>query len=117
VDTALAKKLLMKADTPFAVVAIPDEHVALLEGGGSVSSAGVVILYATSKAEVQDRLPEVRKSLGPEARLWVAYPKARKLGTDLNRDILAAALRQHGLETVRMVSIDDTWSALWFKAI
>jgi hypothetical protein len=59
----------------------------------------------------------VKNLLGPEARLWVAHPKAKKLGTDLNRDTLAADLREHGLQAVRMVSIDDTWSAMWFKAV
>jgi hypothetical protein len=45
----------------------------------------------------------------------VAYPKAGQLGTDLNRDPLAAAFTASGLRPVRQVSIDATWSALRFR--
>jgi len=38
-----------------------------------------------------------------------------KPGTDLNRDRLAAALADRGVQPVRQVSIDDTWSALRFR--
>jgi hypothetical protein len=43
---------------------------------------------------------------------WVAYPKAGQLGTDLNRDTLAAALRDNGVRPIRQVALDATWSAL-----
>jgi hypothetical protein len=33
----------------------------------------------------------------------------------LNRDILVNLLAGHRFQPVRMVSIDDTWSAMWFK--
>jgi hypothetical protein len=46
---------------------------------------------------------------------WVSYPKAGQLGTDLNRDSLAALLAQSGLQPVRQISIDDVWSALRFR--
>jgi hypothetical protein len=43
---------------------------------------------------------------------WVAYPKAGQLGTDLNRDKLAALLKADGVRPVRQIAIDDVWSAL-----
>jgi hypothetical protein len=46
---------------------------------------------------------------------WVAYPKAGQLGTDLNRDRLAAALEGQGIRPVRQVALDDVWSALRFR--
>ena len=46
---------------------------------------------------------------------WVAYPKAGQLGTDLNRDKLAAALTAHGIQPVRQVALDEVWSALRFR--
>jgi hypothetical protein len=42
-------------------------------------------------------------------------PKAGRLDTDLNRDSLAAALRERGLRAVRQIAIDDVWSALRFR--
>jgi methylmalonyl-CoA mutase cobalamin-binding subunit len=46
---------------------------------------------------------------------WICYPKGGQLGTDLNRDRLVAALTGQGVQPVRQVSIDDTWSALRFR--
>jgi len=46
---------------------------------------------------------------------WIGYPKGGQLGTDLNRDRLVAALADQGVQPVRQVSIDDTWSALRFR--
>ena len=46
---------------------------------------------------------------------WVAYPKSGQLGTDLNRDVLAARLTEEGVRPVRQVAIDDVWSALRFR--
>jgi hypothetical protein len=50
-----------------------------------------------------------------DALAWVAYPKAGKLGTDLNRDSLAAAMIERGVRPVRQIAVDDTWSALRFR--
>ena len=46
---------------------------------------------------------------------WIAYPKGGGLGTDLNRDRLADAVRARGLQPVRQVAIDEVWSALRFR--
>ena len=61
------------------------------------------------------RLGSAAMSLGDEARLWVAYPKAGKLDTDLNRDTLWPLLEKKGVEGVRLVALDDTWSAMMFR--
>jgi len=114
-DASLAKKLLLKPGTAFAVVAAPEEHGALLDGAGAVKGAGLVLVYAVNRDDVPARLPKVLKALDPDSRLWIAYPKAKKLGTDLNRDTLVGVLREYRFEPVRMVSIDETWSAMWFK--
>jgi len=64
---------------------------------------------------VQTRLPKGKKLLGPEARPWIAYPKAKKQVTDLNRDILGAVIQEYGFQAIRVASIDEIWSAMWFK--
>ena len=42
---------------------------------------------------------------------------ARQLGTDLNRDALAALVEASGARPVRSVSIDGVWSALRFRPL
>lgn len=44
--------------------------------------------------------------------LWLCYPKARALGTDLNRDVVRAVAAKVGLQTVALVAVDGVWSAL-----
>ncbi len=46
---------------------------------------------------------------------WIAYPKAGKLETDLNRDKLHELMGTYGIEGVRLVSIDDVRSAMRFR--
>jgi hypothetical protein len=102
----------------------PGQRVAVLGAAGDMPSvvapganpaaesggADAVIAFARNRAELasvaaarQDRLA------------WIAYPKAGKLGTDLNRDILAALLTAEGIQPVRQVAVDETWSALRFR--
>jgi len=54
---------------------------------------------------VTHQLPKVYASADRLASL--AYPKARQLGTDLDRDFLRGHLRPHGIDPVRRVALDD----------
>jgi hypothetical protein len=78
-------------------------------------TAALVLVHAANRAALDKQLPGAVKSLGEEARLWVAYPKAGKLDTDLNRDRLWPLLERKGFEGVRLVALDDTWSAMMFR--
>jgi len=46
---------------------------------------------------------------------WIAYPKGAQLGTDLNRDTLSKLVQPEGIQPVRQISLDDTWSAMRFR--
>jgi hypothetical protein len=72
-------------------------------------------LFCTDRAELERRGAPLVEAAKRDALSWVAYPKAGKLGTDLNRDSLAEILRGRGTQPVRQVAIDDTWSALRFR--
>jgi len=58
-------------------------------------------------------LPKLTK----DALLWFCYPKgsSKKYKCDFNRDNGWQALGELGFEPVRMVAIDEDWSALRFK--
>jgi hypothetical protein len=114
-DASLARKLLHRAGAPFAVVGAPPGHAALVADAGALEGAGLVLIYAASRAEARARVARARPALGNDARLWVAYPKAKQLSTDLSRDVLVETLRPLDLQPVRQVSVDETWSAMWFK--
>jgi hypothetical protein len=71
--------------------------------------------FVKEQAELEREGPRLKAALKPGGLLWVSYPKGKALGTDLNRDIAAALLREIGLDAIFQVAIDDTWSALRFK--
>ena len=104
------------------------QRVAVLAGSGDVptvaadanplaepADADAVIAFARNKAELAAVAGPAVEAARQDRLAWVAYPKAGKLGTDLNRDILAALLTAEGVQPVRQVAIDETWSALRFR--
>lgn len=81
-----------------------------------VVTADAAVVFVTVAEDLSS--PEVEAILAAarrDALAWVAYPKGGQLGTDLNRDTLAALVSQRGVRPVRQVSVDDTWSALRFR--
>jgi len=114
---SVADKLLAKG-AKIALVGAPADQRGLFEPEDITSDAkkaGLLLLYAANEAALEKQLGSAVKSLGEEARLWVAYPKAGKLDTDLSRDTLWPLLEKKGFEGVRLVALDDTWSAMMFR--
>jgi hypothetical protein len=107
----------------------PGQRVATLGGTGDVPSvvtpganppadpgdADAVIAFARNRAELAAVAAPAVEAARQGKLAWIAYPKAGKLGTDLNRDILAGLLTGEGVQPVRQVAIDETWSALRFR--
>jgi len=107
----------------------PGQRVAALAAAGDVPSvvtpdanpaadpgaADAVVAFARNRAELDSVAAPAIEAARLDKLAWIAYPKAGKLGTDLNRDILAALLTERGVQPVRQVAIDDTWSALRFR--
>ena len=80
----------------------------------TVADAGAVVAFVVRQDDLG--LAEQAVAAARADRLaWIGYPKGGQLGTDLNRDRLVAALAGRGVQPVRQVSIDDTWSALRFR--
>jgi hypothetical protein len=78
-------------------------------------TADAVVVFATNRAELDERRGELDAAARRGALTWLAYPKAKQLGTDLDRDSIREYALAHGLDTVRQVAIDETWSALRLK--
>ena len=77
------------------------------------AAADAAIVFVTTSADLSTPAADaIVESARRDAVTWVAYPKARQLGTDLNRDSLAALLSEKGIRPVRQIAIDDVWSAL-----
>jgi len=74
------------------------------------------LLFAVSQKQLEAIFKEVVPVLQPEAKLWIAYPKlTSKIATDLSRDASWDFIAKHGYESVRMIALDNVWSAIRFK--
>jgi hypothetical protein len=114
----LAKKLLVRAGSRVAVIGAPSTIDLVLPPEAKPADRGpadIVLVYTRDKAGVRPALAKAGKVLAEGGALWIAYPKAGQLDTDLNRDVLARVLQAEGLEPVSQIAVDDVWSALRVK--
>jgi hypothetical protein len=116
---SVAKKLQIKPGQRVAVLRKPADVTLDIEPGLVVDeavSADAALIFVTSMADLDSSDVEaVLDAARRDALSWIAYPKAGQLGTDLNRDSLAATTSQMGVRAVRQISIDNVWSALRFR--
>jgi hypothetical protein len=74
------------------------------------------LVFAFSQKQLREILKEVIPALHSEAKFWIAYPKASsKIASDLCRDANWDFITEHGFETVRLIAVDNLWSAARFK--
>ena len=119
----LAAKLLIKPDLRVLLLNAPIGYAKKLEplpSGTTVTDkrgkSDVVIAFVRDSGELK-RLATSFGSLEEDAILWVCYPTGgAKGGTDLDRDILHAAMEKHELIGVTLVAFDEKWSAMRFRA-
>jgi len=118
VRVTVGSKLQIKAGQTVAVFGLPvGVDLELPEGATDAAGApDVAIGFATDSAAVEE-LHVVIAAAKADYLAWIAYPKAKQLGTDLSRDKLAALMAAYDLQPVRQVSIDTVWSALRFRPL
>lgn len=80
---------------------------------------GFIILFVRNSGEVEDYAPGVIHNLIADGILWICYPKksSKNYKSDIDRDHGWKTLNNSGLHGVRMISIDDDWSALRFRHV
>jgi hypothetical protein len=78
-----------------------------------------IILFVKSSKEVRLHTPMVAHNLMDDGVLWFCYPKksSKKYKSDIDRDHGWEDLNKSGLHGIRMVSIDEDWSAMRFRNI
>ena len=82
---------------------------------GAKLGTEVVVLFTTSRAELERRFEALKATLAPADGLWVAWPKkASKLETDLDFGAVQRAGLDAGLVDNKSCAIDADWQALRF---
>jgi hypothetical protein len=82
---------------------------------GAKPGVGVVVYFATSRADLERRFDQLKRTLEPADGLWIAWPKkAAKLETDLDFGAVQGIGLAAGLVDNKSCAIDDRWQALRF---
>ncbi|MCU0455071.1 MAG: hypothetical protein MUE74_02120 [Bacteroidales bacterium] len=78
-----------------------------------------MILFVKSTDDVNILAPVALHNLTADGVLWFCYPKktSKKYKSNLERDRGWKALNDAGFYGIRMVSVDDDWSAMRFRNI
>jgi len=87
-----------------------------LSGGSRVSFA---LAFVTRQDEVNAFGKSLAKAADGDAVIWFAYPKgtSKRYKSEINRDTGWKMLGAVGFEGVRMVAIDEDWSAARFRRV
>ncbi|HEV2700813.1 MAG TPA: hypothetical protein VGV09_04225 [Steroidobacteraceae bacterium] len=86
----------------------------------SVSGASsFAMAFVITQAELDAASRKLAAACSGDAILWMVYPKgtSKKYRCEFNRDSGWPVLGAAGFEPVRMVAVDEDWSALRFRRV
>lgn len=119
--TPLAKKLGYKSGQRVALLGAPANYRKMLapipdgvEFGSKIAkTSDLVHVFTASKGELGKTLAACRKTLGPEAAIWVSWPKkASKVPTDITEDTIRELALPLGFVDIKVCAVDEVWSGL-----
>ncbi len=78
-----------------------------------------MIIFVKKVTEVKKLAPLALHNLKVDGILWFCYPKktSKKYSSNINRDHGWESLNECGFYGIRIVSVDDNWSAMRFRNI
>ena len=119
--TPLATKLGIKEGHRVAFPGAPEglaEVLGELPGGVTLRPRArgpldVIVFFTKRRAELERRLPALRRAMDPAAGLWIAWPKrASGVATDMTEDVARELGYANCLVDNKVCAIDETWSGL-----
>jgi len=125
-QSALSKKLQMKAKGRITVIDAPPGYLDLLTPlpeGVQVADAltgqyDIVHAFFERLDDLLAAVDGLKAALVDGGILWISYPKlTAKRDSDLNRDLIWKVLGERGLKAVSQIAVDDVWSAMRFKKV
>src|SRR5277367_6161461 len=126
--TPLFKKLNLGVHGEIVVLNAPDsfeaelgrlKNVKILRDPKSPKAVKFGLAFAVTQAQL-DRYSKIFAGAAEgDALLWFAYPKgtSKRYTCEFNRDSGWGVIRGAGFESVRMVAIDEDWSALRYRRV
>ena len=117
--TPLAKKLSLKDGMRVWFRAMPASvraeigDIALDERAAPEAGLQDAHIFATDRAELEQRLGDLRTLIDPAGFVWVSWPKkASKVPTDITEDVIRDICLPMGWVDVKVCAVDAVWSGL-----
>jgi hypothetical protein len=78
-----------------------------------------ILIFVKKVKEIENIAPVALHNLTADGILWFCYPKktSKNFSPGLDRDHGWDALNRSGFHGVRVISVDDDWSALRFRNV
>src|SRR6201999_1764647 len=126
--TPLFKKLNLGAHQEIVVLNAPESFESELKAlkGGKIlrdpakpKHVNFGIAFASTQAQLDKASKSFAAGSEGDAVIWFAYPKgtSKRYTCEFNRDSGWQVIVAAGFESVRMVAIDEDWSALRFRRV
>jgi hypothetical protein len=126
--TPLFKKLNLGTHREIAVLNAPESFEAELKQLSGIKvvrdpvkpkTIGFGLAFAITQAQLDRAAKILAAASAGDAVIWFAYPKgtSKRYSCEFNRDSGWNVIRTAGFESVRMVAIDEDWSALRFRRL
>jgi hypothetical protein len=119
--TPLVRKLGIKPGATLALIGAPPGFAVTLGElpvgvkirGRTQGPLDAAIAFCVNRAELERRLPGLRRALAPDGGLWIAWPKrASGVPTDLTENAVRELGLAAGLVDNKVCAIDQVWSGL-----
>jgi hypothetical protein len=126
---ALLKKLNLKENEKVLLVNVPKNLGEMVEAFKTKAVVktkykasdefSFALLFVTKQNEVDTLADAITPLTKGDAAVWFVYPKgtSKNYKCEFNRDTGWKVLGELGFEPVRMVAIDEDWSALRFRRV
>ena len=124
--TPLFKKLNLGAHREITVLNAPQSFepqleqlkgIKILRDPGKPKEVTFGLAFAITQAQLDRASKTFAAASAGDAVIWFAYPKgsSKRYNCEFNRDSGWNVIVAAGFESVRMVAIDEDWSALRFR--
>lgn len=110
----------IKEGSTAVLVDVPQDVIALLSFDGVTfkkklgGSFDYIHLFTTTQEDFLQKFPLLKTHLKANGMLWVSWPKAKQLHTNLSLRKIIELGYNYGLVESTALSIDAVWSALKF---
>lgn len=115
-----ARKMGVKEGSRAIFIHAPEDTYTVLElphlneASRLTGNFDYIHFFTKTQKDLDQRFPGLKKHLSPGGMLWVSWPKAGKLDTDLGMKTVMRIGYGHGLVESKAISLDTTWSAIKF---